>query len=186
MSNQAGQFADSLVVIYDNDNNYITKTIITAHEKKENYIEIAEGLESLKTGARLNLLIVHSDGVSEFGGTLSAVRKGVFEISLFGERQRDARGAARHTLEAEAIIKDMIIKSKRYTLREPAKVTIENISATGVFLTSPEVRFVIGAVVQIEVEIHGKQTILHGKVVREQQRGDGTYSFGCQLIFLKK
>jgi len=190
MASPSGNFVDSLVVIYDNENNYIAKTIITGHNKNEQYIEVVGGLESVKTGTRLHLLIVYQDGCSEFGGTLSGVHKGVggrldvFEISLFGERPRDARGAVRHTLNSSAIIREVVVNSKRYALREPVNITIINISTTGVLIMSPELRFVMGSMLRIEVDIHGKETILLGKVVREQRHDDGTHSYGCQLVFL--
>ena len=181
----AGSFTDALVVFYDNKNNFISKTIVTEHDKQTNYIEISEGLEDVRVGTRLSLLIVHSDGASEFGGILKRVRSGRYEVSLFSERQRDARASVRHTLRSPAVIHSLVVNSKQQMLSSPAEITIVNISTSGVLLHSQALHFPIGCVLQVEFNVNGKNTIIYAKIVREQQDDDGSFNFGCQLIFLK-
>jgi len=185
MARFAGHFTDALVVVYDNEDNFITKTIVTGHDRGEMYIEIAEGLETVKPGTRLHLLIVHPDGVSEFGGTLKCVRQGIYEIPIFGERRRDARGSTRYTINTRALVRDINIGQETVTLRDPISVTVENISKTGVLFKSPELRFIIDAEALIEFEVNSKKTILNAKIVREQHNQDDTYSFGCKLVFME-
>ena len=186
MASFSGHLTDSLVVIYDVNGVFLTKTIVTSHDKSAKLIEVAEGLDNVKIGARFHLLIVHPDGASEFGGTLRGSRKGVFEIAIFGEKQRGARGSTRHNLNTSAMIREITVNSKRETLETPVNVIIENISTTGVLINSKEMRFSAGSVLQIEFTIQGKNTLLIGKVVREQLKDDGSYCYGCQLLFLKK
>jgi hypothetical protein len=185
MANLGGNFTGSLIVVYDQDNNYITKTVIVGHDKKDMYIELAGGLEKVRIGARLNLLIVHENGASEFGGILKILRQGRYEVSLYGEKKRDAREASRRVMNTVAVIRHYFFHSVRETLQEPVQVTIENISTTGVLLTSMHARFLISAVLELEFNLHGKSVIIHGKTLREQENDDGTCSYGCKLIFLK-
>jgi len=186
MAKFAGHFTDALVVIYDKNNNLITKTIVTGHDRGEMYIEVTEGLENVRPGTRLHLLIIHSNGASEFGGTLKSVRQGIYEIPIFGERRRGAaRGATRYALNAKASIRDITINSETVTLSDPIQVTIENISKTGLLFKSPELRFILNAAAQIEFDVNGRNTVLIGRVVREQRNEDSTYSFGCRLVFLR-
>jgi len=184
MSYLASHFTDSLVLIYDNESNLIAKTNVTAHDKGEMYIEVSEGLENVKPGTRLRLLIIHSSGVSELRGILKSVRQGIYEISIYGERVRDARSSARYTLNNPAIISDMVTDSKMEELIVPLKVTIENISSTGILVRSLEVRIKLGALLQIEFNAHGKNGIIYGEVIREQICDDCIYKYGCQLIFI--
>ena len=185
MASLGGSFTGSLVVVYDQDNNYITKTVITGHDKKDMYIELAGGLEKVRIGARLNLLIVHAKGASEFGGTLKILRQGRYEISLFGEKKRGARDSTRRTMNTVAVIKHYFFNNIRDTFNEPVDVIIENISTTGVSLKSMQTRFILSAVLEIEFNLHGKSVIIHGKVLREQENDDGSCNYGCKLIFYK-
>ena len=185
MASILGNYTDSLVVVYDNNNSLLCQTIVLEHDRNENYIGISEGLEKVKTGTRLHLLIIHSDGASEYSGILKRVRQGIFEVLIFGEHQRDARGKMRHTLNAPAVVKDIVVNAERVTLIEPVPLVVVNISPTGVLISSPELDFIIGVILQIEFNFLGKNTIIYAKTVREQRNGDGIYRYGCQLIFLK-
>jgi len=83
VANLARNFTDAIVFIYDTDNNLITKTVITAHNRGEMYIEVAKGLENIKPKTRLQLMIIHSGGASELNGSLKSIRQGIFEISIY-------------------------------------------------------------------------------------------------------
>jgi len=181
----SGHFADSLIFIYDSKNNLITRTTITAHNRDEMYIEVSEGLEKIKPRTRLQLLIIHSTGASELSGFLNSVRQGIYEISIYGERQREVRSSARRTLNASALISDMVTDSTESSLSEPIPVTIENMSTTGILIKTRDARFDIGSLLQVEFSISGKNVILFGEVVREDVRDAGTSKYGCKLYFLE-
>jgi len=187
MMGRTGHFEDSLAVIYDSENRFITKTIITKHDRSTMYITIAEDLKGIKNGARLNVLVVHSGGASEFGGILRRSRAGISqcEISLFSEKQRYVRASKRHMLNIPAFINDLIINKKEESFIEPLHVVIEDLSTTGIRIKSPGVRLEVGYILTIEFLLNGKEAIINGKVTREQTNPDNTFSYGCQLIFPK-
>ena len=186
MANHVSHFVDSLVFIYDSDNKFITKTTVTGYGKEEMYIEVAEGLENIKPGTRLQLLIIHSTGASEMNGTLKSVRQGIFEISIYGERQRDVRTSVRRKLNASAVISDMVSNSEGEAIGTPLPVIIENMSTTGMLISLRDVRLEAGALLQIEFNLGGKIGILYGEVVRVEPDRDGSYRYGCQLYFFNK
>jgi hypothetical protein len=49
---------------------------------------------------------------------------------------------------------------------------------------SKRLRFEIGTLLQVELNVHGKNVILYGEVVREESNDDGSFKYGCQLNFL--
>jgi len=183
MANLASNFIDAVVFIYDKDDNLITKTIITGHNRNEMYIEVARGLENVKLKTRLQLLIIHSGGASEVSGSLKSVRQGLYEISIFGERHRDVRESARRTINASAVISDMVKDSESEKLTAPIPIVIENLSTTGILLRVRDVRLEMGAFLQIEFKLHGKDVILFGEVLREQRYDGVTCKYGCKLYF---
>ena len=184
MANPASHFTDALIFIYDTNNELIAETVVTKHNRGEMYIEVEKGLEKVKPKTRLQLLILHSGGASELSGVFSIARHGVFEISIFGERPREVRASTRHTLNASAVVSDMVTDVEHKTLSSPIPVTVENLSTTGILVKSKSLRFEIGALLQIELAIRGKNAMIYGEVVREEMLSNGVYRYGCQLHFL--
>ena len=185
MANHASHFVDSPVFIYDTGNNLITRTTVTGFGKDELYIEVTGGLEGVKPGTRLQMLIIHPTGASELNGTLKSVRQGIYEISIFGERQRDVRTSARRTINASAIISDMVSETGNVKISEPLQIMIENMSTTGILINTKNQRLEPGSLLQIEFSVHGKLCVLYGEVVREQVQDDKAHRFGCQLYFFE-
>lgn len=183
MANSLGDYKDSMVLIYDDKDNLITKTTVTAHDKKTMVIEISGGLDTVKTGTHVNLLIIHADGAGEFSGIMRKPRFGVCEVALFGERQRKGRATARHLMNIPAVINNLTINNQQTALREPAQIVIENLSTTGILIKSSSFRFEAGHILQIEFNLNGKDVIINGKILREQINPDNTLGYGCRLIF---
>jgi len=184
MAYLASHFTDSPVFIYDEKNNLIAKTTVSGYDRDEMYIEVAKGLGNIRLKTRLHLLIIHSGGVSELSGFLKSTRQGLHEISIYGEQQREGRASERRLLKSSAQITDMVTDTSRDGLLSPFPVMIENISATGVLLESVNVRFEMGAFLQIEFSIGGKDVVLYGEIVREHIIDGGVFEYGCKLHFL--
>ena len=186
MANHASHFVDSLVFIYDTENNLIARTTVTGYGRDEMYIEVAGGLENVKPGIRLHLLIIHSTGASELSGTYKSMRQGIYEISIYGERQRDVRASARRVLNTSAVISDMVSELGTEELSAPLPVTIVNMSTTGVLISPKDIHLKTGALLQIEFNVSRKVCILYAEVVREQTDSDGTLRYGCRLHFFDR
>jgi len=191
-NNMAAQnFKGCPAIVYDNYNNYIAKTIISNHNKKEMFIEIPEDLESIANVnrlhiaqvTRLKILIIHPGGAVEFNGTRRRIRNGISEIALFNERPREARTSVRHKLEFPATITNMTDKSGQKYFNPPLDITVENISTTGALITAPPGHFGLEAVLEIHLNIQGSDVMLRGRVVRRQEQGEDPATYGCRFIF---
>jgi hypothetical protein len=183
MANTTVNFKDALVFIYDKKNNLITKTTITGFNRDEMCIEVSEGLDKIEPRTRLQLLIIQTGGASEFNGILKSARKDKYEILVYEERQRDVRVSVRRTLSVSAVISDMVTEPESEALGSPLPVVIENMSTSGILIKSQEMRFEIGTLLQIDLNVDKKIGILYGEVVREQKHADGAYRYGCKLYF---
>ena len=177
-------FTGSMVFVYDSSNDLITETVVSGHNRDEMYIEISSGLEGLRPGARLNLLIIHSAGVSELSGFLRGVRQGIFEVSIYDERQRDVRASVRRTLKINAVISDMVTDDDSSAIFSPLPVTIENMSTSGILITLHSARLEKGALLQIEFHLNNKTAVVYGEIIREQVQKDGSFAYGCKLHFI--
>ena len=183
MANYTGHFVDSPVFIYDTGNNLIARTKITGYGKDEKYIEVADGLKNVKPGTRLQLIIIHSTGASELGGVLKSVRQGIFEISIYGEKEREVRNTARRVINASAVISDMVCGYETRTPSEPLPVVIVDMSTTGILINSGDSRLDMGTLLQVEFTVSKKTCILYGEIVRERADENGAHEYGCKLYF---
>jgi len=180
------QCMDCPIYIYDNDRNLIAETVVTGYGRDEMYLEVKEGLQNIAIGTRLRLLIIHAHSVSEFSGKLSSLRQGVYELSIHGQQIRDSRGSPRFKFNIPAVINSFVVDSEVVKLNTPIRVTIHDISSTGLMVVSKELPLVEGTVLNVEFKLHGRDTIILCKVVREPAKGFNPDGFGCQLVFPKK
>ena len=180
------QCMDCPVIIYDNNRNFITETVVTGYGRDEMYLEVMEGLDNIIIGTRLRLLVIHANAVSEFSGKLTGRRQGICEISIHGQQKRDSRGSPRFKFNIPAIINNFVVDSEVVKLNSPIRVTIQNISSTGLMIESKELPLAEGTVLNVEFKLHGRDTIILCKVVREPSQGFSPDSFGCQIVFPKK
>jgi len=178
-------FMDCPVIIHDSDNNCMMEAIIINHNTKETTIEISEDLGKSVHGARLNVLILNPYGAFEYSGTLRKLRNRPDEIELFNEKKREARAAVRHKLNTPAIIKSVITESGHKLETPNQEIIVENISATGALIKLPSGHIELNSTLEILVNIHGKDIVFYGSVVREQINDDNTVGHGCKFVFQK-
>ena len=176
-------FKDCPVIVCSVDNVCIAEAIITSHDKMHSIIEISEILDNLENGTRLNILIVHKSGVSEYSGTLRYTHTKDQEIALFNPQHRSARGAPRHKLNSPATINSLVIESGRKPFSPPLLITVANISRTGTLLKCPPGHFKIGSVLELHINIRGRDAILYPAVVRECKDSEKLMGFGCKFLF---
>jgi len=176
----------ALAVIYDSNDNFIKKTIITSYDKRLMNIEISDKLKEIKTGARLNILIIHENRASTFHGILRRLQKGVCEITLFDEQKRAGRAAKRFKLGIPAVINTMIINKKQEHFTIPLEVIIDNLSSSGAYIKSPLGGFEVGHIVQLQFSMNEQESVIYGKIVRVEKNVDSTFGCGCQLLFMDK
>ena len=179
------QCMDCPVLIFDMDRKLIAETVVTGYGKEEMYIEVMEGLANVAIGTRFRLLVMQPESVSEFTGKLNSKRQGIYEISIYGQKRRDSRGSPRFTFNIPAIIGTFVVDAKPVKLRQPINVTILNLSSTGLMLESVELPLQTGVSLNVEFKLHGRDSTILCKVVREPTQGSTPNSFGCQLVFLK-
>ena|GEM_PF-1344686 len=183
MQGISGSLRDCPIIIYDIEYNHIAHAIIVSHDRVYNIIEISKPLEFLEIGTRLNLLIIAHDGAAEFRGTLRNLLNTGHEIALFNKRSRKARAAPRHKLDSPAVITKIVTLTAKIPIEPPLRVTVGNISASGILIKSCYRQFETGTFLELHINIHGRNAILNVSVVREFKTEEGDIDYGCKLVF---
>jgi hypothetical protein len=176
---------DCPIIIYDNDKKFIAETIVTGYGRDEMYLEVMDGLENTPVGTLLRLLVIGENSVSEFSGKLTSRRQGITEISIFNQKKRDSRGAPRFPFNINALINNFIVDGEVVRLTNPLRVTIKNMSSTGLMIESRDLPLIEGTLLNIEFKLRDRDTVILCKVVREPIMEANSDTFGCQLMFPK-
>jgi hypothetical protein len=169
-------------VVYDSDGTLIKRDVIIEYDRRYMTIRIKDSLDDVKNGARINVLIIHSSGVSEFNGTMRGLINNTREISLFNQSHRTGRASARHKINVPAVIKKMMAGAKYMPLPVPLDIVVDNISTTGALIKAPPGYFTVGADVEITITIDDKDTVVYGSVVGEVEDDEGECDFGVKFI----
>lgn len=171
------------VIIFDDANNIVTKTVVESHSKNTTTIEVSDKLDMIELGTRVHLLVIHSGGASEFDGVASCSYNGLREINIYAEKRREARASIRHRLNAPAVVTRVIAGTVQDMNSSPLQVTIENISSSGMLLNAPYLDIELNQSVEANTNINGRDVVLFGKVVRKQLKNNGNLGLGCKFVF---
>lgn len=169
------------VIIYDENGEYITKTIIMAFNRSTMTISISGEIEGIERGVRLIIMIIHPNGVSEYHGI---ARELIYtrEISLYKGHHRGGRAESRYLINTPAVVKKIFVSHIQNILPVPHNVCIIDISKSGVLVNSPSKRFYVGTILEISINIGGKDTLVYAKIIREVDKQDNTFDYGCNFI----
>ncbi|MDR2908987.1 MAG: PilZ domain-containing protein [Oscillospiraceae bacterium] len=175
-------FSRCPAVIYDEGGSLIAKAIIVDHDRKTMTVTLLDGLDSVKAGTRLGVLIIHAEGASEFSATARGSTNGYRELAIFNQRSREGRAAPRRRADMPAFIKTLTVGESTRNFRPPFEVFVKNISATGMLINAPEGFFTAGASTEIIIRIGESETLLRGEIVRKTSQPDMTCDFGFKFV----
>ncbi|MCL2741214.1 MAG: PilZ domain-containing protein [Oscillospiraceae bacterium] len=176
-------YTDCPVIIYDEAGTMVANTTITDHFQSDMIVTVAESLKLDEGVRRVGLLILFPGGAVEYSGTIRHFRISSTEIALFGKKERCIRGSMRYRLGAPAKVKGSYKNKETLVYNPPIHVMADNISASGIGIKGPAERFAIGQLLNVSLNLNGKDVILNASVIRTQANEDGTVGYGCRLAF---
>ena len=182
MASTTRRYENCPAFIYDEDGGLVGSSRITEHDRYNVSIRVSGEFKEIKQGSRLNVLIVHDGGASEYNGVARGAAKNEREISLFNHQERDGRNSIRHTVDSPAVIEHTIVAGERVPLYAPLEVTIVNISTTGALVRSPVGLFSVGTVLEVVLRVDGQDNRLLGEIVRLKANLRGTWDYGFKFI----
>jgi len=169
------------VVVYDSDGKYITKAAITEHDHRGKSILISDRLDSVKLGGQISVLILFPNVPCEFYATAKAVIDHAREISLLSQRPRVDRISTRHKIDTPAVVRGAIVDAEYQAFVAPLQVLIDNISTSGALIKTKE-PFLLESIVEIILNINGKDTFLYGEIVRETLNADNPWTYAIAFL----
>lgn len=181
MNELSSDYTGCPALIYDLDGNHLGNTIVTYYEKAALRIEIREIPSTLSPGAACRVLILASPSPCEYQGRV--IKEGQrFQIAMYMGQVKENRGTARYKINIAAMIENLIYDGRAYPLYSRLKVTILNISKSGVRLSGPKHSLMDGDRFQMRMNISGNDKLLIADVVNRIDLAGDASEYGCRFL----
>jgi len=170
------------VLIYSPDGEYLSKSTVSGHDRKSQWIELRSELpRSLKKDDICPLLIMTSPSPCEYKGRV--VKDGwKYVFALFKGSVKENRRMERYKISFPVTVEDLIIGGDKFPLFEILTVNIINISRGGVRFNAPLNSLLVGDKFSFRMEIGGDESLYTAVVVNSVDKDSDLSEYGCQLV----
>jgi len=177
----SGDFTDQTVLLYDSKGNHLGNTIINNHDRGAQHIQVNVMPESLKINDNCKLLVLSSPIPYEFMGKIKRVGGNLY-IAMFQGQERENRGSVRYPVRTPALVDAFIIDNEIHTMQAPIKVSLINISTTGIRFRAPYYSFEIGDEFQMYMTISNSNKRITARVINYKDNEPASSDYGCRFI----
>ena len=174
-------YKDHTVLIYDTNNNHLTTTVVTEHDKASQLIQVRKMPKGLEINDDCKLLIMSSPTPCEYLGRVRKVG-GIVTIAMFQGQEKENRGAARYPITAYAKIDALVIDGNSHTLQTPVNVALINISTSGVRFRAPYYSLVTGDTFMMHMVISNNKKRITTEVLNYVDNGQVSSDYGCRFL----
>ena len=179
-------FTDNTVFIYDEDGNHLIDTIITNHDKHQQQIQVSVMPMDLKVNDNCKLLVLSSPSPCEYHGKVKKFGGNQF-IAMYQGQEKEDRGAARYPVTTPALITAKYVRSQLSGINPPLKVTMINISTSGVRFRAPYQSLEDKDRFQMYMVIANNKKQLISEVINHMDYADKNpkvSDYGCRFVEL--
>jgi len=184
MSVLAGDFTGNSVLIYNTDGDHLISSHIREHDRGDHHIRLNLMPEELKANDNCKVFILSSPTPCEFLGRVKKIG-GSMMIAMFQGQEKENRGATRYTVSTPADIEALVIDEKAYSLQNPVKVTLLNISTSGVRFRAPFYSFESDDIFIMTLVISNSKKVVTAKVVNHADKEKVSSDYGCSFMEIK-
>ena len=181
MSVLTGDFTGCSVLIYDTDGNHLGSSLIREHDRGERRIQVNLMPDELKANDNCKLLILSSPTPCEFSGIVKKIG-GSMSIAMFQGQEKENRASTRYAVNNTALIEALIIDGKAYSLQNPIKVNLINISTTGVRFRAPFYSFEVEDVFSMHMVISNSRKKITAEVINHLDNEPTSSDYGCRFM----
>jgi len=176
-----GDFTDQTVLIYDTAGNHIGSSTINNHDRGSQQIQVNVMPDNLKINDNCKLLILSSPIPCEYSGIVKRTGGNLY-IAMFKGQERESRGSVRYPVNTPAIIDALIIDNKYHPIQTPVRVSLINISTTGVRFRAPFYSFDKDDIFQMHLTISNSNKRVTAKVINFNDNEPESSDYGCSFI----
>jgi len=174
-------FTGCSIFIYDTSGNQLGTTVVREHDRKEQVIQVNIMPAELKPNDDCKVFLLSSPVPCEFFGK---IRKsaGNLMIAMFQGQVKESRGAMRYSVNSPAEIEALVIEGKPYYLQNTVRVTLINISTSGVRFRAPHYTFNEGDIFMMNMAVSNSKKRITADVVNCLEKGIEHTDYGCRFM----
>ena len=176
-----GDFTDQTVLLYDSGGNHLGSTTVSSHDRGAQQIQVSIMPDGLNINDNCKLLILSSPIPCEYLGKVKRVGGNVY-IAMFQGQERESRGSTRYPVRTPALIDAFIVDNEIHNLQSPIKVSLINISTSGVRFRAPYYSFETGDEFQMYMYINNSSKRMTARVINYKDNDTDSSDYGCSFI----
>jgi len=183
MAALGSDFTDQTVLLYDSGGNHLGSTTVNSHDRGAQQIQVTLMPDGLNVNDNCKLLILSSPIPCEYLGKVKRVGGNLY-IAMFQGQEKESRGSVRYPVKTPALIDAFIVDNEIHNLQSPIKVTLINISTSGVRFRAPYYSFEVGDDFQMYMSINNSNKRMTAQVVNFKDNNTDSSDYGCRFIQL--
>ena len=180
----SNDFTDHTVLVYNTQGDHLVSTVVMSHDKEARHIVLESMPRELKINENCRLIIITTPTPCEFLGKVKRLGGGYY-VALFQGQEMEGRDAPRYPVSTPALITALIEDGQVYRIQTPVKVTLLNISTTGIRFRAPYYSFDIGDMFQMDMFIGRKQKKVTARVVNSADQDNVSSDYGCRFLLIQ-
>jgi len=180
----SNDFTDLTALVYDSYGNYLISTFVLSHDREARHVVLDRMPEEVKANENCKLIILTSPTPCEFVGKAKKTG-GNYYIALIQGQEKEGRIAPRYSINNPALITAVIVDGEVHRIQTPVKITLINISTTGLRFRAPYYSFDVGDDFQLDMFIGKNQKKATVRVINTVDNDTESSDYGCRFLLIQ-
>jgi len=180
----SSDFTNHTALVYDTAGNHLISTFVESHDREARQVVLNQMPEEIKANENCRIIILTSPTPCEFTGKVKKLGAS-FYVALFQGQEKETRDAPRYPVSNPALISALVEGGQIHRIQTPIKVTLINISTTGIRFRAPYYSFEVDDEFQMDLYIGSNQKKVTAKVVNNVDNKTDSSDYGCRFLLIQ-
>jgi len=183
MAALASDFTNQTALVYDTEGNHLISTYVISHDREARQVVLDSMPKEINPNDNCKLIILTSPTPCEFTGKVKKLGGSTY-VALFQGHEKESRDTPRYPVSNPALVTAFIEDGQVYHIQTPIKISLINISTTGIRFRAPYYSFEVNDEFQMDLYIGNNQKKVTAKVVNNIDGTDST-DYGCRFLMIE-
>lgn len=162
----------------------LLETVILEHNRERSIITVLDEKKRLCRLDKVSVIILGRGSAYEFLGSTRRLlaTSDRIELALYRCKITPIRAEERFLFNSEAFVESFEEKKSDMLRKLPFKVYVINISATGALIEPVHLRFEVGEIFIMRMQLGGTEVHITAEVLREEKDTHQSLRYGCRFL----
>ena len=165
----------------------LLETVVLEHNRDRSIVTILDEKKKLRLFDKVSIIILGKGKAYDYMGSTRKLfaSSDRIELALFNCKITPIRAEERFFFNGEAMVESFINKKSDMLRKLPFKVYVVNISATGALVEPVHLRFEVGEVFVMRMQMGGAEVHITAEVLRQELDSHQSVRYGCKFLSVK-